>query len=343
MASASSRMDAFAMIGPVFLPLAVGALGYAAYRIDWVDFLTGPGSVSRILLVLFAAFNWKNVPFAWTFRVFYSIMYHFWVRRSPYLGPEALFKPFITTTHTPILEIDYNLHKSNSTYFTDLDVSRSHLVSYLFRPSLARLTHNAQSRLVLDPKTGEPIKGPLGILLGAVQCSFRREVAPYQPYELWSRVLSWDRKWLYIITHFVPRGAARPTRWLDPAYGGVKTRGSEDGKPWEEKKLIATAISKYVFKVGRFTVNPALVLDDAEMLPERPGGWTSGDNQVGDESADVSDVDLELHDDVVWDWRRVEAQRRRGMEIASRFHSLEEAHSLFDAGDNGALIRAWPN
>ena len=367
MASGANRVDAFALLGTVALPLTVGGAGYAAWRTNWNElikaFLTGPGRTSRILLVLFIIFNRKSMPFMWTvrvppseqssrmpllrltcvyqqFRVFYAILHHHLFRKSPQLGPKALFKPMITTTHTPLLEIDYNLHKSNSTFFSDLDVSRTHLVSYLFRPALRNMTHNTQSKLVLDPKTGAPIKGPLGILLGAVECSFKKEVAAFQSYEMWSKVLCWDRKWVYIITHFVPKGTAKPTEWLDPGFRGVKVRGPSDAAGGWERKIIATGISKYVFKVGRFTVHPALMMGDSDMLPERPGGWMSGENQVGDEAADVSDVNLSVEGE--WDWRRVEAQRRKGMELANNFANLEESHSLFDGGRGGAVARVWP-
>ncbi|KAL6857652.1 hypothetical protein ACO1O0_005093 [Amphichorda felina] len=337
-------MDAFAMLAPVFIPATVGGAGYLAYKINWLnaakDFLTGPGRTSRILLLVFVFFNWKNMPFAWTYRVFYTIVHHCILRKSPRLGPRALFKPMISTTHAPLLEIDYNLHKSNSTFFSDLDVSRSHLVAYLFRPALRRLTHNSRSRFIVDPKTGEPMRGSLSILLGAVECSFKREVPPFRAYELWSRLLCWDRKWLYVVTHFVPKGTAKPTEWLDPSFSGAKVRGANDASGDWERKILATAISKYVFKVGRLTVHPALIIDGAGMLPERPGGWMSGENQVGDESADVSDVDLSV--DGEWDWRRVEAERRKGMELGAKFHALDEAHSLFDGGQQGALRRAWP-
>lgn len=344
MASASSRVDAFALIAPVFIPATLGGAGYAAWKLDWKimikSFLTGPGRTSRIMLLLFMFFNWKNLPFAWTYRVFYSIIHHHIVRKSPQLGPRALFKPMISKTWAPVLEIDYNLHKSNSTFFSDLDVSRTHLVSYLLRPTMRALTHNTKSKLVLDPASGAPMKGPLGILLGAVTCSFKKEVAPYKTYELWSRVLCWDRKWLFVITHFVPKGTAKPTEWLDPKYGKVQTRSAQDAAGGWERKIIATAISKYVFKVGRLTVHPALILEHSNMLPERPGGWQGGENGLGDESVDVSDIDLRFEGE--WDWRRTEAHRRQGMDLAAHFNALEGGHNLFDGGNTGALCRAWP-
>lgn len=66
----------------------------------------------------------------------------------------------------------------------------------------------------------------------------------------------------------------------------------------------------------------------------------SGEEQVGDMSVDVSDVDLSLEGE--WDWRRVEAQRRKGMELASNFHELEKLHDVFDGGNNGALGKFGP-
>ncbi|KAG9503074.1 hypothetical protein J7337_005912 [Fusarium musae] len=345
MAGASKKMFGLSHVVPVIMPLALGSAGYAAYRVNWGPlvkaFLTGPGRTSRILLLLFVVFNWKSMPFAWTYRVFYVIFYHTFWRKSPNLGPEALFKPMISTTHAPLLEIDYNFHKSNSTYFADLDVSRSHLVTYLCRASYVTLAQNSKTKIVLDPKTDQPIKGQMSIILGAVECSFKREIPAYKSFEMWSRILCWDRKWLYIVTHYIPKGAAKPTSWLDPTFNKVSARGPQDAAGGWEKKIYATAISKYVFKLGRFTVNPAIMLGGASgLLPERPGGWTSGEQQLGDLSADVSDVDLDVPGE--WNWRRVEAQRRKGMEYAKHFQELDNLHDLFDGGKEGALGKFTP-
>ncbi|KAI5467189.1 hypothetical protein BGZ63DRAFT_418910 [Mariannaea sp. PMI_226] len=337
----ASSLGKFGLLAGI-IPITVASAGYASRRVDWVDvvknFLTGPGRTSRILLLLFVIFNWKNMPFAWTYRVWSSMLYHMWLRKSPLLGPKVLFKPMITPSHAPLLEIDYNLHKSNSTYFADLDVARTNLVSFLVRASTAALARNAETKIILDPKTGKPIKGAIGVMLGAVECSFKKEIPAYRGFEMWSRVLSWDRKWLYIVTHYVPKGTAKPTEWLDPRCGKMRKRGPQDPAGGWEKKIYATAISKYVFKIGRFTVHPAHVLGGASgLLPERPGGWMSGEAQLGDLSVDLSDVDLSVEGE--WDWRRVEAQRRKGMELASKFHSLEELHDVFDGGNHGAIAR----
>ncbi|OAQ61659.1 capsule polysaccharide biosynthesis protein [Pochonia chlamydosporia 170] len=344
MASASSKVGGLAVAIRVIVPVALGSAGYAAYKINWPiaihNFITGPGRTSRILLLLFVVFNWKNLPFAWTYRVFYAIVYHNILRKSPDLTPKALFKPMVSETRAPLLEIDYNLHKSNSTYFTDLDIARTHLVSYLTRPAMRSLTYNTTTGLVLDPKTGKPARGAMGIMLGSVSCSFKKEIRAYRSYELWSKVLAWDRKWLYMVTHFVPKGTAKPTEWLDPRFGRVRTRSGKDASGGWEKKIYATAVSKYVFKLGRLTVHPAVILEESGLLPERPGGWKGGENQVGDEAVDLADVDLSVEG--AWDWRRVEAQRRKGMEVAEHFSRLDECHDMFDGGTYGALAKIGP-
>lgn len=250
----------------------------------------------------------------------------------------------ISETHAPLTEIDYNIHKSNSTYFSDLDIARTHLVTHLLRPGLRRLTHNAQTGLVMDEQTGKPRRGRMGIMLGAVHCSFRREITGYRGYEMWTRILSWDRKWLYMVTHFVPRGVARPTEYLDVKFGALRTRkgsatnttassttnATDPDAAWKSK-IHATAVSKYVFKLGRFTVHPSYILEASEVLPARPGGWRGGPNGVGDEDVDLTDV----ADDGTWDWKMVEKRRRAGMEYAQQFANLDALESWFDGGDGG--------
>ncbi|OIW23545.1 hypothetical protein CONLIGDRAFT_674380 [Coniochaeta ligniaria NRRL 30616] len=328
---------------PVFVPasgVAAAYLGHRATKVDWRakarHFLTGPGRLSRILLVFFLVTNWKSLPFAWTIRIFYAFIYHF-TRRRPTLPPRALFHYSITSTRNSLLDSDYNLHKSNSTYFADLDVSRSHLVTHLLGPAMPRIGDNAKNRLVLD-KDGFAVRGGFGIGLGAVFCSFRKEIGLLQGYETWSRILSWDRKWLYIVTHFVVKGKVKPTSWDGRARGpvrpkNVKVEGGGVAKEDEFGKwVIATAVSKYVFKLGRFTVHPAIVIKANGLLPARPDGWMGGESGVGtpEELGDIDEVGE-------WDWRRVEYERRKGMEYAEHFAALDGANGLFDGGEDGAL------
>lgn len=271
------------------------------------------------------------------------------ILRPPSLHPGMLFHYSITSSYTTLPETDYNLHKSNSTYFTDLDVARTHCVSHLFKPGLDALSANARTRVVRDSNDAV-VRGGMGIGFGAVFCSFRREVRPLQGYEMWTRVLAWDRKWVYLVTHFVVKGKVRPTGWDSGSAGwfgavrekkvettaaaGLEEEGSEEWDKW----VIATAVSKYVFKVGRFTVHPSIVLGESGLLPERPGGWRGGVEQVGDESEELGEVEVGGE----WDWKRVERQRREGMKYAAKFAALDGLNELFDGGEDGALGRFYP-
>ncbi|KAK7744559.1 hypothetical protein SLS53_003444 [Cytospora paraplurivora] len=339
------------------LPLGFGAAGIAGtlsmLHIDWktiaTNYVTGPGRTSRILLALFVVVNWKNMPFAWTFRVWAAIIRNYLpFFRPPQMRPQMLFHYAISSTYTSLLETDYNLHKSNSTYFADLDVSRSHCISHLLRDGMRAIADNANTKVVVT-QDGKVARGGMGIGLGGVFCSFRREVAPFQGYETWTRILAWDRKWVYILTHFVVKDKVRPTSWDSGSrrwFGPLRRRTATTAEAREgegqdfQKYVIATAVSKYVFKVGRFTVNPSILMEQSGLLPERPGGWRSGPNEVGDEAQDVGDADLGAEGD--WDWARMEWQRREGMKFAEKFAALDGINGLFDGGEDGALGRFYP-
>src|SRR5690349_19737208 len=106
------------------------------------------------------------------------------LHNDPHHHLPALFQPTITPSHSPALECDYNLHKSNSTYFSDLDVTRSHLVCALLNRTMRKLLDNPGR--IIGPD-GKPARGRWGIMLGAVYCGFKREIKPYEGYEMWSR------------------------------------------------------------------------------------------------------------------------------------------------------------
>jgi hypothetical protein len=70
MASAAGKMTRLSVLVPMLAPVVIGSAGYAAWRLNWEtalrSFFTGPGRSSRIALLLFIIFNWKNMPLAWT-------------------------------------------------------------------------------------------------------------------------------------------------------------------------------------------------------------------------------------------------------------------------------------
>ncbi len=282
-------------------------------------------------------------------------------RFTPLTGPRALFRPLITTSTTPLLECDYNMHKSNSTYFSDLDISRTHLVSCLCTPIF-------RNGLKDDPKG---TKGKIAVMLGAVGCTFRKEIRPGQGFEIWSRFLAWDRKWMYIVSHFVRKGEVRPDGftlqgneeggegWFGPRRKGTR-KEEQNGQANEPTRtatntspdpphpaIFATAISKYVFKIGRRTIPPETILSSSDLLPQRPTSDESSTTHSHhssqpptSEPSTPSSPPTEPHSDPdpqKWDWAHVETIRLQGLEIAHSLAGLDSAHKTFRAGSGPAL------
>ncbi|KAH8685907.1 hypothetical protein BGZ60DRAFT_441307 [Tricladium varicosporioides] len=321
---------------------------------------TGPGKYSRIAAVLVILANFKNVPYVWHFRVWGAILRHCLFNKPNIpadLAPLALFAPVISTSRSPLYECDYNFHKSNSTYFSDLDVTRSHTVCALLQPGIVALQHNPRTKLVLD-KDGKAMTGRWGIMLGSVMCSFKREIGIYEGYEMWSRVLCWDRKWIYIVTHFVKKGTVKPSAYIleDGSWFGKKgyktVKGAERGADVDEKAIFASAISKYVVKLGRLTVHPEVLLNASGVLPPRPGGWAtmtgvSGESTrvpSGEATPETLEVDINgaaefdaTSDE--WDYKRIEAMNNKGLKFAAHFAALDELHHEFSGSRAPALGR----
>ncbi|EEH07909.1 conserved hypothetical protein [Histoplasma capsulatum G186AR] len=231
----------------------------------------------RNFVILLLLINIKSLPLAWHVRIFYYLFKNLNFRRHTHpklkerftkragnSGAHPLFTPVSVMSHTSLMEIDYNLHKSNSTYFSDLDISRTALVTDICTPGLEicrreldkvlddTTPSNGNGNANSNANTGKPLKkkypGKIAVFLGSVYCSFKKEIPPYERYEMQSRIAGWDEKWLYVVTYFL-----RPAR----------RRG-------ERRTVLAVGISQYVIKKGRLTLKPAKVLNASGLIPDRP-------------------------------------------------------------------------
>jgi hypothetical protein len=238
-----------------------------------------------------------------------------------------VFLPCITTTYTSLLEADYNLHKSNSTYFTDLDASRSHLLSYLCHRGV----------FVVDQElVAEGNRGIMAAIIGSVTTSFKKEIRIFQQYEVWSRILTWDRKWLYIVTHFLQKGSVKQIDLdthkisMGNTFGncGVTTKSQKSKEKPVQPVVFATSVSKYVFKKGRLTVAPERLLRASGLLGkgdktgESPAqcqdhGMESTEAIMGKKTDDVSDLEI---------GQAIEKERLRGMKYAKAWAELDTLH-----------------
>lgn len=269
--------------------------------------------------------------------------------------PSHLFSPVITTSRSSTYECDLNGHKSNSTYFSDLDIARTHLVCHLTKGSFAQRRQR-----------GEPV---MYVALAGVTALFRREIKPFACYAVYSRVLCWDRKWLFVVSHFVdPAPPSKGGSPPPPKDGGVK-----------ERVVYASCLSKYVFKSGRKTVTPEVVLRESNLLPARPAGCEEPDAGSGASSSGIDTplaglrgrllgearleaaVERIVNDDLaragaetraasdhdgdgMWPWDKIEAERRRGMEIAKAMLGLDALVDEFREGvaSEGGLEAVGP-
>jgi len=310
------------LVTVVYLVLLILAFGF---DVHWI--FVGPGSLSRILLLLLLLSNLKNLPFTWHLRWLNGLVQHLYV--SPTVpGPDALFKPIITISRSPLAECDFNLHKSNSTYFTDIDINRFHLIACLCREGIAKLHTSPRAFTPVD-STVDPGNFMLG--LGSVSCNFYKEIKPYTSYEIHSRILAWDQKWIYSVTHFVREGA-RMLKTKDKGKQGV-----DDEKNLRPEDIYASSVSKFIVKLGRVRVHPEVFLAASGLLPPKPGGWFTLSNEEGNLTKRINgklggSVPQYTTSDSgsSWDWQRVEQQKEEGLVYARHLAAMEGLRNDFN-------------
>lgn len=233
-------------------------------------------------------------------------------------------------SRTSLFETDYNIHKSNSTYFSDLDIARTVLATPLLSPGM-EITRREMNR-DLDENGKIRYPGSMTVMLGSVYCTFKREIKPLEKYEMQSKIAGWDEKWLYVLTYFL-----RPAKQGGGGSGG-------------EKMLFAVAVSKYVMKKGRLTVRPERVLRASGLLPDRPKGeevlaspspvespaaggsggealrevlTLAGDMEIDETAVESNKKRLESATQAGWSWERIEQERLRGLDKVRSFIDID--------------------
>lgn len=128
---------------------------------------------------------------------------------------ESLFDPtyFKLLPCTPA-DLDFNLHKSNATYAVDLDFARSELLFAKFRKNIR---HSFSTYMPL----------------ASTNYRFFKSVAPFESVTIESRILYYDKKWLFMLSRFLGHN----------------------------NELKCSAISRYVFKQGRKTIDPRQIVE----------------------------------------------------------------------------------
>ncbi|PYH46495.1 acyl-CoA thioesterase [Aspergillus saccharolyticus JOP 1030-1] len=266
-------------------------------------------TLNRVLVgagILFLYSNAKGLPGVWHYRLFKGLITELLFKRSrqplPLTdahGRPRVYSYLVTECSNPVIECDYNLHKSNSTFFADLDINRTQLMMAQFKHVLAGSCMPRSTPGSTTPGRNKPLM----MAMGGVACLFHREIKPLQRYEIWSRVLAWDEKWVYVVSYFVKKGA-------------VARDGTLPGE-LDKKVVLATGLARYVFKEGRVTVKPEGVLQECRLLPS------------GGEQKEV----------VGWGREEFEAENRKGLAIAGGFSGLEGLPVMTRLGEVGVLGR----
>ncbi|KAM7196681.1 hypothetical protein V8F33_006021 [Rhypophila sp. PSN 637] len=245
---------------------------------------------------IFTLIGTKNLPLGYTARLLPSLYRIFRPRYSPSSQPSisstptetsqqngpfsarpAIFSHHVTKTKAYLPDIDINVHKSNSTFFVDADISRAALLSSLLSNGLANLPSSAKGR-----------SKPAMFLLAGVGCKFLRPIAPLEKFEVSSRILCWEegpKGALFVVTYFLRSGMG-------------KKLGSQNGKDVEvhggpaalikdeklRKGVFAVMVTRYVFKAGREGVAPEIVLRAAGLMRDgdsekqhEGGEWIDGE------------------------------------------------------------------
>lgn len=84
-------------------------------------------------------------------------------------------------------DLDYNLHMNNGRYLSIMDLGR---VDLMGRQGVIR----------------ELVRRGWWPVVGSLTIRFRRSLEPFDRYELHTRLVAWDERWLYLEQRFLRRG-----------------------------------------------------------------------------------------------------------------------------------------
>ena len=136
--------------------------------------------------------------------------------------PATIFDTTSITLYVLPNDIDFNGHVNNGRYLSLADLGR---MDFVLRTGTAR---------VALAKRAVPV-------VGDAMAKFRKELSPFQRYEIHTKILGWDEKWTFMEHRFVSKGRVA---------GIVLMRG--------------------VFKASSGPVKPAAILEGLGLQAESP-------------------------------------------------------------------------
>lgn len=126
-------------------------------------------------------------------------------------------------------DLDSNGHMNNGRYLTVMDLGRLHL---LMRTGLLRMV----------------MRQKLAPTLAAVQMRYRMQLLPFQPFDLETRVVCWDKKWVYMEQRFLYIAG--------PKSGAVAAIGLVKGGFYDRATKTTMPTSSILAAIGRSDQSP---------------------------------------------------------------------------------------
>lgn len=153
--------------------------------------------IIKLLVGLYLLSSYKSLPGAYFIRFYSTVFPHIVL---PYFtglktknlkrlaeNKHACFGAVTMSTYASPFECDFYFHKSNSTYFEELDISRSELMTKVFQ------------KLFLKSKRWPYIP------VANVFTNFLKEIKPFEKYQVTTFILCWDEKWIYVMSRFTKK------------------------------------------------------------------------------------------------------------------------------------------
>ena len=127
-------------------------------------------------------------------------------RRAGSLVPGAGFSvPHVMRTRCGLLDVDSFGHMNNAAYFTHCELARWQLIA-----EVGALTVMQRERLIF--------------LVGSTVTRFRREVQPFQPFEVHTQMLGWDERSM-VYEHNIKLSADSPPLSQTLCRAVIKSKG----------------------------------------------------------------------------------------------------------------------
>lgn len=148
-------------------------------------------------------------------------------------GVKGIFDPSLLRLHVLPNDLDINGHMNNGRYLTIMDLGRFDLI-----------LRNGLMKFMLRKK-GVPI-------LGSAKIRFRLPLMPFQAYDLETRVLGWDQRWVFMEQRFLIVDG--------PKAGAVAAIAVVKGSFYDKKKKTLMPPSDFLAFLGKSDVSPPLPL-----------------------------------------------------------------------------------